>query len=119
MKTIVDSLSKDCLIGINKRFGATLRDEGTIDYIVYKTSKTRGINKKAATLLIEITTQHPFYDGNKRTAVEAMKTFIKLHDRKLIVRDGTLFDLVFRVANRRYSIDDVAVWIMNHTKHKK
>ena len=119
MKTIADSLSKDCLIGINKRFRATLRDEGTLDYIVYKTSKTRGINRKAATLLIEIVTQHPFYDANKRTAIEAMEMFLESHNREIVVRDSTLFDLVFRITSKRYSINDISNWIANHTKYIK
>ena len=49
------TLTKEAIIEINKKFenGAML-NEGTLEYIVYKVGKIRGIDRKAATLLIEI-----------------------------------------------------------------
>jgi len=117
LKTRYDSLDKEFIISINKDFGeGAVRDEGAIDYIIYKTSKRRGINRKAATLLVEIAKQHLFFDGNKRTAIESMRTFLTLNGKKLTVRDNTLFDLIFRITSQRYTIDEATIWIANHTK---
>jgi len=112
-----DSLAKETIIQINKEFvDGTLRDEATIDYIVYTVARTRGTNQKAATLLTETTTKHPFIDGNKRTAIEATKLLLHHYDKEITVKDNTLFDLIFRITSQRYSIKEATTWIANHTK---
>ncbi|MBU4267036.1 MAG: Fic family protein [Candidatus Altiarchaeales archaeon] len=117
MKTKYESLSKNLIIGINKDFGeGAVRDEGALDHIAYETARTRGVNRKAATLLVRIARQHPFFDGNKRTAIESARTYLKLNGREIVAKENTLFDLVFRVISDRYGIDEVTVWIANHTK---
>ena len=112
-----DSLTRESIVSINGRFeDGAIRDGGALDYIIYKVSKTRGINRKAATLLIEITTKHPFFDGNKRTAIESTKVLLAAHNKKITVKDNTIFDLIFRITSRRYRIDEATMWIANHTK---
>ncbi len=112
-----DSLTKKSLVNINRQFEkGAVRDEGTLDHIIFEVSKTRGINRKGARLLVEITTKHPFFDGNKRTAIESMKAFLAQHNKKITVRDETLYDLIYRVTSQRNAIDEVAMWIANHTK---
>lgn len=112
-----DCLTKNSIIEINKQFeNGTLRDEGSLDYTIYKVSRTQGVNQKAATLLIEIATKHPFIDGNKRTAIESMKAFLNMHGKKITTKDNTLFDLIFRITSQRYTTKETTTWIANHTK---
>lgn len=117
MKSKFDSLTKESIIEINRRFeNGAIRDEGALDHIIYKTSRTKGINRKAATLLVELAAKHPFFDGNKRTAIESAKVFLALHRKKITAKDNTLFDLIFRITSQRYTIDEATIWIANHTK---
>lgn len=110
-------MTKESIIEINKCFeNGALRDEGGLDFIIYNVSRTRGVNRKAATLLIEIVTKHPFVDGNKRTAIESTKAFLDKCSKKITVKDNTLFDLIFRITSQRYTVDETTTWIANHTK---
>ena len=46
------TLSKEAIIEINKQFDKGItRNEGDLDHIVYKVANTRGIDRKAATLV--------------------------------------------------------------------
>ncbi|MBN2014056.1 MAG: type II toxin-antitoxin system death-on-curing family toxin [Candidatus Altiarchaeota archaeon] len=112
-----DCLTKDSIIEINKQFeNGTLRDERSLDFTIYKVSRTQGVNRKAATLLIEIVTKHPFIDGNKRTAIESMKALLAMHGKEITTKDNTLFDMISRITSQRYTTDETTTWIANHTK---
>ena len=89
------TLSKEAIIEINKKFDkGIIRSEGEIDHIVYKVANTRGIDRKAATLLMDIARRHAFADGNKRTAFEAMLAFLKLNGKNLEVGETSRFNVV-------------------------
>ncbi|MCZ7382320.1 MAG: type II toxin-antitoxin system death-on-curing family toxin [Candidatus Methanoperedens sp.] len=55
---------------IIKKYGGTggVRDEGTLQLLVYKLSRERNYFRRAALALHMIAVDHPFFDGNKRTA---------------------------------------------------
>ena len=117
VRTKVEAISKETLLEINKiNSDQGVRSEADLDYIVYKMARTRGLNRKVALLLIEIAQKHPFYDGNKRTAFESAVAFLSLHNKKLKVGDKAKLDLVFRIANRTATLEEVALWIANHTR---
>ncbi len=118
-KVIADIFTKDAIILINRCVGESgvIRDEGTLDHILYQMKKTRGVNKKSAILMIKIAREHPFVDGNKRTAYESAKYFLSLHGKKLRTKTmQSKFDLMFRIANGTYNLTDVTYWIANHTE---
>ena len=113
------TLSKEVIVNINKQFeDGQIRSEGEIDHIVYKVGNTRGIDRKAATLLMEISRRHPFADGNKRTAFEAMLTILELNGKKLEVGPNSRFNVVVWSIKPRTGIDEIVTWIANHTRGK-
>jgi len=62
-------IGKEELLRINKGFGGNLRSGSSLDYALEKLEDKRiGIYKKLAYLLRAILVDHPFSDGNKRTA---------------------------------------------------
>ena len=62
------------LLRINKGFGGNLISDSSIDFAIeMQDNKKIGVYKKLAYLLRAILVDHPFTDGNKRTA-----TFIAL-----------------------------------------
>ena len=84
------NISKETLLRINKGFGGGLITDSSIDFAILKQkNKKLGPYKKLAYLWRAILVDHPFTDGNKRTAVFLAFTFAneykKQVDRDLIL----------------------------------
>ena len=113
------TLSKEAIIEINKKFDkGIIRSEGEIDHIVYKVANTRGIDRKAATLLMDIARRHAFADGNKRTAFKAMLAFLKLNGKNLEVGETSRFNVVVWTVKPKTTTEEIVNWIANHTRKK-
>lgn len=114
---VVNTLGKEVIININKQFtDGAIRSEGEIEYIVFKVADTRGVDRKAATLLMEIARKHPFIDGNKRTAFESMLTFLEINGKKMEVGQNSRFNVVVWSVKPKTSIEEIVTWIANHTR---
>lgn len=68
---------------------------------------------KAAAIIRGIICDHPFHDGNKRTAMLAGLTFLKVNNIIFSARQGELEDFAVRVAVERLNVDDIAAWLKN------
>jgi death-on-curing protein len=88
-------------------FGGTpgVRDEGLLESALAQPQATFGgdflhrtISEKAAAYLYHIAMNHPFIDGNKRTAFAVTDTFLRLNGCALNLTDARAYDLVMRVA---------------------
>jgi death on curing protein len=65
----------------------------------------------AAAYLFHIGRNHPFLDGNKRTALAAALTFLWLNGRRLEADDDELTGMVMDVAAGRIGKAEVAVFV--------
>ncbi len=64
------NISKEDIMRINAGFGGILRNPASLDFAIkMQESKKIGIYKKLAYLIRAILVDHPFSDGNKRTAM--------------------------------------------------
>ena len=90
-----------------EKFGGTpgLRDEGLLDSALAQPQAMFGqqwlhptIPEQAAAYLYHLAMNHPFVDGNKRTAFAVMDTFLRLNGYRLMLTDDAVFGLVLRVA---------------------
>ena len=88
-------------------FGGTpgVRDEGLLESALAQPQATFGgqflhptISEQAAAYLYHIAMNHPFIDGNKRTAFAVTDTFLRLNGCALNLTDDGVYDLVMRVA---------------------
>jgi death-on-curing protein len=70
----------------------------------------------AAAYLYGICRNHPFVDGNKRTAVAAALTFLDMNDIELDADEDVFYDLVIGVADGRVSKAAVAVFLHEHSR---
>ncbi|HVV96723.1 MAG TPA: type II toxin-antitoxin system death-on-curing family toxin [Rhodanobacteraceae bacterium] len=70
----------------------------------------------AAALAYGLARNHPFIDGNKRTALVACETFIELNDGKLEAEDADLFPIVLALAEGRLSALEFAAWLRGHLR---
>ena len=69
---------------------------------------------KAAYLAFGIIKNHPFNDGNKRTGIGLMLTFLVTNGIKLKVTNEELIDLGVGIADSRYSQIYIKEWIIKH-----
>lgn len=63
---------------------------------------------QSATLLWGLVRNHPFTDGNKRTAWVVTRTFLRMNGHDLRMSEQRKYDLVIGVANARPSVQRVA-----------
>ncbi|GAB4306278.1 MAG: type II toxin-antitoxin system death-on-curing family toxin [Oscillatoriaceae cyanobacterium] len=90
-------------------FGGTpgLRDEGLLDSALAQPQASFAgellhptIAEQAAAYLYHLAMNHPFVDGNKRTAFAVMDVFLRVNGYRLVVTDDAAYNLVLRVARR-------------------
>ena len=87
-------ISKKDLLRINKGFGGNLRSDSSLDFAIDKISNPRlGFYKKLAYLWRAILVDHPFSDGNKRTAVFLAYAFSE-EKKKYIDRDLLVYQAI-------------------------
>ena len=74
----------------------------------------------AATLAFGLARNHPFVDGNKRTAAVTCETFIILNHGELIAEDADLFPRFLALAEGKLPVEEFAQWLREHmtTRHK-
>ena len=83
-------ISKEDILRVNKGFGGHLRNDASLDFAInMQENKKFGDYKKLAYLWRAILVDHPFIDGNKRTAMFIAFVFAeeqnKTADRELLI----------------------------------
>ena len=98
-----------------------VRDRGLLDLSLNSPFQTfdgedlyKGVLDKASQLCYSLIKNHPFNDGNKRSGVHLMLTFLELNQIKLTYSEQELVDLGLSVASGKFSKDDVLNWINSH-----
>ena len=72
------NIGKEEIICINQNFKGSLRNDSSLDYsLEVQKSKKIGKYKKLAYLIRAILVDHPFSDGNKRTATYLILEFAR------------------------------------------
>lgn len=71
---------------------------------------------KAAALMRGIIGDHPFTDGNKRTAMLAGLTLLEMNGYSFVARCGELENFAVRVATDQLDIDAIADWLKRHSR---
>jgi len=99
--------------------GGLVRDRGTLDFLVDKANYIDDSYRKAAQILYSIAAQHPFYQGNKRTALIVAEMILILEAGSYITADDEVIDLYVReVATYRHDLKDVECWILGNCQKK-
>ena len=66
---------------------------------------------KAAALIRAIVADHPFVDGNKRTAMVVGLTFLKINNVSLKISEGALEDFAVKIAVDQLDVSDITSWL--------
>ncbi len=106
-------IGKEDLIRINQGFGGNLRNDSSLDYAIDMQNNNRlGDYKKLAYLLRAILVDHPFSDGNKRTAMFLCLNFAE-ENKKQVDRDLLLEQIISIAKNNISEIRNIEWRIKN------
>ena len=70
----------------------------------------------AASLAFGIAKNHPFVDGNKRSAIVSCETFIELNDATLEADDAELYQAILFLAESKFTEQEFAAWLRSHIR---
>jgi death-on-curing protein len=108
-----------------EQFGGSdgLRDLGRLEAAlasqrqeVFGEELYRDIYEKAAALCRGIIGDHPFADGNKRTAMLVAITSLEINDAHFLAKKGELEDFAVEVAVEHLDVPTIAAWLRTHSK---
>lgn len=72
--------------------------------------------EKAAAIIRGIIADHPFVDGNKRTAMLAGLTFLRENGVAFIAQQGELEDFAVKIATDHLDVPAISDWLNSHSK---
>ena len=107
------NISKEDLMRINEGFGGNLRSGSSIDFAFYTLkNKKLGIYKQLAYLMRAILVDHPFSDGNKRTAAFIAMAFASEY-KKQVYQDLLIHQIISIAKNNITEIRNIE-WRMKN-----
>ena len=103
---------------------AGLRDEGLLESALARPQHLASYGEPdvaacAAAYAYGLSRNHPFIDGNKRTAFVALELFLFLNAYVLEAADADCVLTMLRVAEGSISEEDFAAWIRQNSKKAK
>lgn len=103
--------------------GEGVRDRGLLESALARPRNAWGygvtdICTLAATLGHGIARNHPFVDGNKRTAFVVVETFLILNGAELGASDAESVVAMLDLAAGEMTEDEFADWLRAHTAHR-
>jgi len=113
----MEKLSVEKIIEIHndiiEDFGGELgvRDLATIEYLIYRLERKSSVFHKAAIALHAICTDHPFIDGNKRTAFVVADNLLKESGYRIQATDDEVVSFMLEVAQYTHTMESVKKWI--------
>ena len=101
------------------RYGGSLgvRDYGLLDAALYRpqTGYYDDLIEEAAALWESLAQNHPFLDGNKRTAFAATYTFLAINGARLTADALETYDFVVALYEaKQFSFDRLVPWLRSH-----
>jgi len=71
---------------------------------------------KSAALMESLIKNHPFIDGNKRTAITSSSVFLQVNGHNLKASQEELERFTLKMAVKKVSLEDAAKWFREHTE---
>ncbi|MDP3940941.1 MAG: type II toxin-antitoxin system death-on-curing family toxin [bacterium] len=108
-----------------RRFGGSMgvRDIGLLESAADRPQATfdgvdlyKSLFDKAAALLHSLLKNHPFVDGNKRTALSSAGVFLRMNNSRLLNMHKKELEFALKVENESLSFEQIAEWLKTHTK---
>jgi len=100
-----------------------IRDRGILDSAINRPYQTFDGQElypspidKAAAIFESIISNHPFVDGNKRTAYVLMRLVLKESKMDIDLGQDQKFDFVIKAAKGEFTFDQIRTWIKINLK---
>lgn len=100
-----------------------VRDIGLLESAIARPFQTFGGEElyvspfdKAAALGESLIKNHPFVDGNKRTGVLAIVSFLKEYDINVIADNDSLYQFTILISTGDIKFDEIVQWLKNNTQ---
>ena len=74
-----------------------------------------GIFNKAAVYIRNIVIDHPFIDGNKRTAISCAVMFLKKNNHIFRANLGEIEDFMVKMVVNKLEVLEIAEWLKDHS----
>ena len=102
-----------------KRYGGShgVRDPGLLEAALFRpqTGYYADLIEEAAALWESMAQNHPFIDGNKRTAFAATYTFLAINAARLAAAAQETYEFVAALYEaNQFSFDKLAPWLREH-----
>lgn len=101
--------------------GHGIRDTGLLQSAVSRPRATfagedlySDIFQKAAALMESLARNHPFIDGNKRTAITSASIFLAMNGHRLETTQKEIERVTLAVASGKRQLNDLASWFRTH-----
>ncbi len=106
-----------------ERYGGSkeVRDYGLLEAALYRpqTGYYADLIEEAAALWESLAQNHPFIDGNKRTAFAAMYTFLAINGARLTAdADETYASIAALYDAHQFSFENLVAWLRSHVTHE-
>jgi len=100
-----------------------VRDMGLLESALARPQATFGQDElypdlwsKAAALMHSLIRNHPFVDGNKRTALAATGIFLELNGYALTASNEAVLEFTRQVAVGEMALAEMAAWLEAHSR---
>jgi death on curing protein len=123
MKTIsLEQLLQIHALIVNETGGSIgLRDLGRLEAAIATQSQNvfgeelyPTLVDKAAAIIRGIIADHPFVDGNKRTAMLTGLTLLEINDLRFSAQSGEIEDFAVLIATDKLDVPAITVWLRSH-----
>ena len=69
---------------------------------------------KTAALMDSLVRNHPYIDGNKRTAITSAALFMRINGYHLVVDNDEMVSFTLACAQSQITLDDISDWFKRH-----
>lgn len=111
-----------------ERYGGSfgIRDLGLIQSAIARPQTSFGgedlyptVLDKSAALFHSLIFNHPFVDGNKRTALTTTARFLYVNGYELKAGEEEFINFPLRVENQHLSIEQITKWLKEHSYKRR
>ena len=96
-----------------------VRDPGALEAALYRpqTGYYADLIEQAAALWESLAQNHPFLDGNKRTAFAAMYTFLAINGARLTADPQQIYKFISGLySSNQFHFDKLVQWLRDHVR---
>ncbi|NJD52472.1 MAG: type II toxin-antitoxin system death-on-curing family toxin [Candidatus Methanoperedens sp.] len=98
---------------IIQKYGGTsgVLSEATLEMLVYKVNREHNVLRQSSMVLHMITSQHPFFDGNKRTALVTAEKMLYDEGYYIHAEAEKKVDFMIKIAEYKCSVKTIEKWV--------